>query len=323
MERSNAKRERLHILVDVLSRQGAMTRAALLAHPDLAKYYGPSADPTLRRDLAALAGRPFKSLASPTAPPSAQRAPHTHDVRYNRDTGEVLLLPSSASAPLSDDELALLETLAGSLRDDPLVGARLVEMLIRRCRAAPTPRNDLTLLALASDYSAHQEVVNKLLTFMRQGRAVNFDYQSATGERHFEEIDIAEVSLRDGHYYFYGYSHDGPDVQFRIDRIIPRTFRLHPRYGVPRRRRARSGVLVRYWLATELIARGVSDRLRDQQTAEVSDGVIVSGRAHNLFEVERLLLSYGPLARALDPPDLRAKMAENARRLAQLYAEDC
>lgn len=299
-----------------------MTRAEILRHRELAHYYGDSADRTLRRDIEELAGRPFGDLPGLVEPPANDKSPHAYDVRYERDTKRIHLLPSSASAPLSDDELSLLETVAGSLRHDPLVGERLQRLLQRRGRAIAPARAGLSLLTLASDYSAHQGVLDRLLKAAHEKRAVNFDYDSTDGKRHFEEIDVVEINFHDGHYYFFGYHQDGQDTQFRVDRIEPSTFRLHPRYGTRRRPRTAKDIAVRYWLASEISNRGVSERLRDQQVTAVGDGVIVSGKARNLFEAERLLLGYGPLARALEPPELRAKMMENVRGMARLYAED-
>lgn len=322
--RSSGKSARLLTLLQVLHRYDSIKRSELLLHRDLAAYYGTAADRALRRDLATLAGRPFEALPPPDAPPPIDLPAHAWDIRYDRETACVSLASSRLSA-LRASEVDLLGTIEQSLRADPLLGARLSALLARLGHTTTSPTSPLLVLELASDYQPHLQTLQRIIEASQHNRAVNFEYRSTpASEVAFVEVDVTALELRDGHYYLCGIpARQGTELQFRVDRIVPGSLKIHPRYGNSRQRRRPTGVEVRYWLAPHLSARGVSRRLQGQQEQGADDGsVIVSGRARNLFEAERLLLGYGPYARALDPPELCRVMAENAQAMALLYAAE-
>jgi predicted DNA-binding transcriptional regulator YafY len=81
-----------------------------------------------------------------------------------------------------------------------------------------------------------------------------------------------------------------------------------------------SQITVQYRLAPDLASGGVSERLDGQRVDWEADGsAVVTGQVRDLFWAARLVLGYGSKAEALAPPELRAMVAEEARRMEELY----
>jgi predicted DNA-binding transcriptional regulator YafY len=317
-ERSHDHTTRLLALLRLLHQRGSLTRQALSA--ELGSLYGPHPDRTIRRDIAALAGRNVAELHEAPGEPS----PHGFDIRHDRARDTFTLVTSDLLPRLTPEEQDTLQAICQALGNDPLLGRRLESLLAHLAagEAPTTPPSVWLNLGLATDYTPHETTLLRLVQAAQGQRAVSFEYRSPrTNEgRLHRMVDVYPLELADGHYYVDGYHHEaGKFITYRVDRIVPGSLRILPGYG-DRRQRARLPVTVTYWLSPQLASGGVSKRLLDQREEPSPDGgLIVTGKARSLFHVRRLLLGYGAHAEALEPPELRAELADDIRLMARRY----
>lgn len=165
-------------------------------------------------------------------------------------------------------------------------------------------------------------------------RRVEFNYlspQNPDGQPRRHVVDIYEPAYFDterGHYYVYGWCHYavtptgrqtiGDYVLYRLGRIIdlkllPQKFPMSP--PLPRQYE------VVYWLSQDIARYGVSYRrwINIDRVDQQPDGATVYGTTTNIFSAAQELMHYGHKCRVLDGPEMRRKMEEMVRKMAELY----
>jgi hypothetical protein len=303
---SRDKGMRLVRLVLLLLR-GPIQRAALPA--ELRGLYGANPAIALRRDLQTLEA---------ALPPGARL---TWRNRRREVALEGLGRIVSATSPSAGGGAREGGTITIDLADAGVVPALLLRL---GSGTAPTePPMIRVEMPLASGYTDHVATVPELERALRAGQSVRFTYRPPGKEpRQYERVQARRLVLRAGHLYLDAYNEQKQrDSDYRVDRIVPGSIVVLPFYhGQPRESR---GILVRVRLLPPLSSGEISRRLEEQRVVErLDDGsAIIEGLARTLFEAQRLVLSYGALAEALEPASLRTRIAEDSRAMAAFYAE--
>jgi predicted DNA-binding transcriptional regulator YafY len=301
---SHDRGKRLVRLLLLLLR-GPILRIAILR--ELGGFYGASPEAAVRRDLQTLAG---------ALPPGARLVYRKRHSEVALEGLGTLIPPVSRGAGLGSDT-------DGVVTLDPADAAALQTLLarLRGGTTKPEPGVMRVEIELASNFAEHAAIVSALEQALKEGRSLQFIYQAAGKEaRRHDRVIPRQIVLRDGHLYLDAY--DGQqqrDREYRVDRIQQGTIVQLPFYGEQVAPPGRVRVRVR--LLPPLTSADVSKRLQQQQIVErLDDGsVIVEGLARTLFDAQRLVLGYGALAEALDPPELRARVAEESRVMAAKY----
>ena len=300
---------RLHALLDAL-RHGPQELGELLARIGPAYPAGASARRMIDRDLAHLAalGIIVERGSNPT----------TYTLRgglpvFTPDELRTLALIRDAfdtRHPQAAQVAALLARLTANLTERE---RRDYER--RAVRRAP--------LRPAIDYTPYAATIEQLERSIAVRQPVCFRYLPTSGrERGHPYVEPYEIEFYDRHFYLVGYTSLSRQIlDFRIDRIrdlVGLDQRLPP--GMERRRPA---VTFRYRLAAALAQGELSQRFEEQRIIErLENGdVIVEAQGRSDFFIIQTLLRYRANAELLDPPWLRAKMAEEVRRIAEIYQD--
>lgn len=175
----------------------------------------------------------------------------------------------------------------------------------------------------AIDYAPYAALIEQLERSIAVRQPVRFRYLPTSGrERVHPYVEPYEIEFYDRHFYLVGYtSLSRQTLDFRIDRIRDLAGldqRLPP--GVERPRPA---VTFRYRLAAPLAQGELSQRFEEQRIIErLENGdVIVEAQGRSDFFIIQTLLRYRANAELIDPPWLRRRMAEEVRRLAEIYQD--
>src|SRR5207253_2275616 len=107
---------------------------------ELGSLYGPHPDRTVRRDIAALAGRDVDTLDEPPPEPT----PHGFDLRHDRASDSFTLVASDLMPRLTREEQETLQAVRQALGNDPLLGRRL-ESLLAHLTAGETRSTPLSV----------------------------------------------------------------------------------------------------------------------------------------------------------------------------------
>lgn len=344
----------VRILLELMTREGGMTRDELLAAPTLRASYSSihnAAVQQMRRDLKLLAGdssrrlqqralQPVSSASagSGVAGASALLQYDAATARYSLATDTMTLLRLS-SAEL--DALCVLayafhggQTILGGREFFKRLRAALPEEqrqsldVVLRGNALPPSLVKLDLqLPILED--AQVETLHLLQQAMRERRTVDFAYQptSRAGEQqaaptmHYGDA-VEEIRADAAHVYVSVWCEEAPTpgvLDLRLERFVAGSIKLQPKQA---REHQRYFPQVRYCLARRIAQGGVTEWLEQQQVEMQEDGsAIVSGRARSLFWARQLLLKYGENARALDPPRLVEMMRAAVEGMRAVYAE--
>lgn len=219
---------------------------------------------------------------------------------------------------------AMRRALAGTVYGDA------VEELVARVRPfvparlqASLDREPLVQLGtpLFDDISPYDATLQKCRKACDEHQRLAFRYEAPgqVGEQPFT-LDPEALIVREGHVYVEGYSDDaGATLQFRVERIVPKSVEVLPmRFAGGRRRRA---IKLRYRLAPRIARLGATHRFANHEETAAPDGwVEVTGETDNLFWASKTLLRYGENCVVLEPPELVAEMKRIARAMAQHYA---
>ena len=155
---------------------------------------------------------------------------------------------------------------------------------------------------------------------------IRISYVDASGERSRRTIEPEAVFADTGHWYVVAWDTDADGERlFRVDRILEVTSQgtsFAPRglqgAGRPLYTPGPSDVPVRLRLSSD--ARWVAEYYATEATRELEGGAIEATLpARDLDQVARLLLRLGSEAEVLEPPELRDRMRDLARRALQLY----
>lgn len=284
---------------------GPMTRKALLAA--LSELYGKSPSVAFRRDLQTLQA----------ALPAGARLMLRNRRSEVSLEGLGRLVPPTSSMKRSTVQDGRTVTI-------DLADTEAVQALLARLRSGTADSGPPMLrveLDLASGYGEHAATVASLERALRAHQSVMFTYKAAGQEpRQHDRVELQQLVLRDGHLYADAYDKQREHQRtYRVDRIMPGSIVMLPFYqGEPR---TSKGITVRLRLLPPLSSGEISRRLEEQRIIDqLPDGsAIIEGRARTLFEARRLVLSYGPLAEALEPAVLRQHLADDIRAMAALY----
>jgi predicted DNA-binding transcriptional regulator YafY len=165
---------------------------------------------------------------------------------------------------------------------------------------------------------------------LREQRSVRLTYQGR-GRAGVETRDYDPYALVHGHGWWYtvGYCHLRSDLrQFRVDRIeslelLDSTFTRPADFDVRAYLTAEGnpgGIHVRMRFEAEFADVARHNRAYWETIEDAVDGaVVVSFRVPDLQWATNVVMSYGPIAVVLEPQELRAQVASQARRVAEQY----
>jgi predicted DNA-binding transcriptional regulator YafY len=194
-------------------------------------------------------------------------------------------------------------------------------------------RNLVVMMGTARDYAPYQDIMIALRDSMAALKRVHFNYLSFARIETSRKVDPYALSFRWGNWYLIGYCHMRQELRtFRVDRIkklktleehfqYPRDFDAKTYLEETMRWENRYQVAVRMApdVATEM-------RQRASDWMKVSDNP--DGSVTVRFDVDNLdwatgwVLSWGQLARALEPPELVSSIRKSAQALLAQYGEE-
>ncbi len=172
----------------------------------------------------------------------------------------------------------------------------------------------------AIDYGPYTAQIAELERVIATRWLLRMRYRNSLGnEILYHKLEPYAIEYYDRHYYLvaYVYNH-GESRDLRIDRILE-IERLHT--FAPGTERVRPLVTFRYRLAAILAQGELSQRFEAQRVVERLDNgdVIIEAEGRSDFFIIQTLLRYRSNAELLSPPELRARMVEEVRKLAELY----
>ncbi|NTV65011.1 MAG: WYL domain-containing protein, partial [Oscillochloris sp.] len=175
----------------------------------------------------------------------------------------------------------------------------------------------------AIDYSPHAARIAELERAIVAHQLLSLRYRNAQStEIAYRTLEPLAIEYYDRHYYLVAYIHgSGQIYDLRVDRILDLE-RLHTL--PPELTHTRSPVRFRYRLAASLAQGELSQRFETQRIVErlPNGDAIIEAEGRSDFFIVQTLLRYRSNAELLDPPALRARMAEEVRKLAELYDDD-
>lgn len=176
-------------------------------------------------------------------------------------------------------------------------------------------------LTPAIDYEPHRETLYKIQNALHRQVRIGFDYKAADQLRSYNIVHPTELHFKNGHFYLNAYVEEiNRTLEFRIDRIVLNSLRL---FTAPSRPRLPQPIAFCYRLSPHIAKRGVSERFDKQEVEYQADGsAIVSAEETSGFRIMQELLRYGEHAELLEPPWLREKMADTAKKMAGLYEHE-
>ncbi|NNJ09265.1 WYL domain-containing protein [Chloroflexales bacterium ZM16-3] len=251
-------------------------------------------------------------------------------IERSRDTPPVYTLRGGAPA-YDDADLLTLAVIRDSVGPNHPYARQVAELLGRlttelsdaqratyaghRAGAAPVQP--------AIDYGPHAARIVELEQAIATRRLLRLRYRTSRGdETTHRMVEPYAIEYYDRHFYLVAYSHNSGQIHdMRVDRILD-VERLHTL--PPGTERARPRVAFRYRLAAILAQGELSQRFDAQRVVERLDNgdVIIEAEGRSDFFIIQTLLRYRSNAELLDPPELRVKMAEEVRRLGELYDDE-
>jgi predicted DNA-binding transcriptional regulator YafY len=191
-------------------------------------------------------------------------------------------------------------------------------------------RSLVVMTAASRDYSPFYQLMSTLRNCMAESRQVNLRYHSFSRVETERTVDPYALSFRWGNWYLVGYCHLRDEIRtFRIDRIkhlqalsngfsIPRDFDAKAYLEETMRWENNFQVVVQ--IEPEAAA---EMRERSGEWLQVSDNpdgtVTVQFDVDNLTWAAGWVLSWGRLAKALEPPELITQVKAAATELLKRY----
>jgi predicted DNA-binding transcriptional regulator YafY len=176
----------------------------------------------------------------------------------------------------------------------------------------------------AIDYTPYTQMIEQLEQAIAVRQPVQFRYMpTSRREREHTHVEPYEIEFYERHFYLVGYSALSRQIHdFRIDRI--RDLRGHAQRLAPGLERQRPLITFRYRLAAILAQGEISQRFENQRIVErlANGDVIIEAEGRSDFFIIQTLLRYRGNAELLTPDELRAKMVEEVRALAEIYQSD-
>ena len=188
----------------------------------------------------------------------------------------------------------------------------------------------IVLAGTSRDYTPYHELMATLRDCMAHDRRVLIRYHSFSRIESDRKVDPYALSYRWGNWYLIGYCHLRRELRtFRIDRInnhqvLDETFSrpkdFDPKAYLEDSMQWDNQIQVVVWMAPEVADR-MNERASDWMQVENNpDGsVTVRFDVDNLNWAAGWVLSWGKLARALEPPELVSRVVEAAGEVIKLY----
>jgi predicted DNA-binding transcriptional regulator YafY len=240
------------------------------------------------------------------------------------------LLPQQSSHPFSSDILSLIERLCSALSPEQ---RKQFESWTRK------PYLYFNVAAVA-DYLSHRETIDTIINAIVHKHHIAFHYKPNKNpgrlSAHNQEITIHQhidpyfISYIDGHFYLIAYHCDrGKHLEYRIDRIQPRTVDAYPGTNNPQHNRR--PIVFLYWLDAgmaqpDLSQRWLEHEIVDRRITKDEQGhdchwVLIRASAYNDFRIIQQLLKYGEKAEVVEPPSLRERMRKAVKMMMSYYKE--
>lgn len=293
-------------------RDGPLDRPALLARLGNSYPPGDSARRMIARDIVALAQLGIRIEVSRTRPPIYTLYGGT-PVFSAGDIQALGLIRDSFGPrhPQAAAIDALLDTLTAGLP-----ALQQAEYARRQASRAP--------LQPAIDYTPHAGLIARLEQAISQRAIISFQYTNSYGHTSTHQVEPYEIEYYERHFYLVAYHIATRQLlDYRVDRVAGIDMvQTLPAYLS--RTRARQPIIFRYRLSAGLAHSAISQRFEQQRVVERLPGgdVVIEAEGRSDFFIVRTLLKYAGNAELLGPPELRAKMAAEVRRLAAIYADD-
>ena len=193
-------------------------------------------------------------------------------------------------------------------------------------------RNLVVMMGTARDYSPYQDLMTTLRDCMAKSQRIKLLYHSFSRVETERKVDPYALSLRWGNWYLIGYCHMRKELRtFRVDRInklqaieelfdFPNNFDAKTYLEESMRWEYQYQVVV--WMAPEVAAE-MRERASDwMRVCDNADGsVTVRFEVENFNWATGWVLSWGRLAKALEPPELIERIRESAQALLKQYEE--
>ena len=230
----------------------------------------------------------------------------------------------------------LVREVLGETFDDAVVGATTkLDNVLPDDLLQQVARTEQTLVVgglMARDYRPFDETIHVLRQSIDERRQVRMLYRGAAGDETERRIDPYAMALQWGWWYLVGYCHLRGEMRtFRVDRIervtaldrgfaVPRGFSVREYLEQSMRFEPRYQVLVR--MRGQALARATQGRSAWLQVQPEPDGSAMIGfGSDDLGWATGWVLSWGPEAQALEPPELVADVQKAARGIWAVYSE--
>jgi predicted DNA-binding transcriptional regulator YafY len=230
-----------------------------------------------------------------------------------------------------------LDTLQGTpFHDDLAAIFRKVNSVLPPRYAAHLERISritIPLLQGRRDYSHAAGILNDLRQALLYQNRVKLKYRSPSG-RELYHVDPYTLIIYKGGLYLLGFAHNRSALRtFAVERveevrIEPERFEMPASYHPDEQFRGAFGIVSEEPLHVRIrflpvIAHAIEGRVwhPSQKTVKLPDNSVeLSFTAGGRMEIVAWVLSYGSLAELLEPPELRAELAETAAAMAGMYA---
>ncbi|MFV9505877.1 MAG: helix-turn-helix transcriptional regulator [Oscillochloridaceae bacterium umkhey_bin13] len=174
----------------------------------------------------------------------------------------------------------------------------------------------------AIDYAPYADLIDQFEQAILVRQPVRFTYRPASGRvRRHDYVEPYAIEFYERHFYLVAYSSLHRRINdFRLDRISD--LHGHDHRLAPGLERTRPLLTFRYRLDAALAQGELSQRFEQQRVLErlPNGDLIIEAQGRSDFFIIQTLLRYRAHAELLDPPELRARMIEEVRALAELYA---
>ena len=177
-------------------------------------------------------------------------------------------------------------------------------------------------------------VWEKVRYAVKQQRVIKFEYLSPRHEHpepRTHRVEPHEIRFERGHYYLRGYCihWQNPEgytggarwFSYRLDHILSQNFELLPNRIQPRSQRLH---MIRYKIAPRLWRGGFTLHFEAMKAGKPDERgwVEIEAKVEDLFQTHRVLLAYGELCQAVEPPELVEMMKTAVFGMFQHYNSD-
>jgi len=193
-----------------------------------------------------------------------------------------------------------------------------------------TQRTTAVMTDTSRDYSPYHDLMVTLRDSMAAEKRVRIRYNSFARVDTERVVDPYGLSFRWGNWYLIGYCHLRGEMRtFRIDRIsrceaLSETFEMSERFNAKTYMQETMAWENRYEVIVQIAPEAAADmRERGSDWMRVSDNP--DGSVNVTFDVDNFnwatgwVLSWGGLAKALEPPELITRVKKSAQRVLKKY----